>query len=118
MDRQKVYIIVIILCFIGTAGVLYWANSGGDVSELQPLGSAAKPILNEIDAGLPQEAQALNNIPVPDATTKYIAPRVFPLNPKLETRVFKSSEYTALTDYTPLNVTPEEMGRDNPYKSY
>lgn len=118
MDKKKIYIIIIAVCVLITAGVLYWSSQ--DPSAGLPDNIA--PINTDIDrvdpASTGRSGGGASMLPAPDMTENYAAPRVFPQDTQINLGVFDSSKFSSLTDYTPLTVQPEEVGRENPFNSY
>lgn len=117
MSRNKIYIITIVVCVLATVGVLYWSSqdsSSGLPDNLGPTNTNLDALERQNRPG----TAAAGSIPQPDKKTEYPAPRVFPNNSEIDLNVFNSSKYQALNDYEPLTVSPEEIGRDNPYQSY
>jgi hypothetical protein len=119
MDRRKIYYTTIVVCIIASAGILYW-NSRNDSVIVPP--EHFSPIntgdLDSVGTQQSRPTQSSSNIPTPEAVTTFPVPRVFPNDGKLDLTVFNSNSYTSLTDYTPLTVSPSEIGRDNPYQPY
>lgn len=116
MDKKKIYIVIIVVCVLITAGVLYWSSQ--DPSAGLPDNIA--PINTNIDRVDPASAggSASGLLPAPELTQPYQAPRVFPEDTQINLGVFDSSKFSALTDYNPLQVQPEEVGRENPFLAY
>jgi hypothetical protein len=117
MDKNKIYIAIIVVCVLVTGGVFYW--SGQDQSAGLPDNIA--PISTDIDTfDAAAEPTATAGAGLPDAKlpTEYAAPRVFPQDTKLNMDVFSSAKFSGLIDYTPMTVQPEEMNRPNPYLPY
>jgi hypothetical protein len=115
MDRKKIYIIVITICLVGTAAVLYFglrSPSGGGGVDLIPVSSNNN---TNASSSTGSTSGALNNLPSLSGVVTHVTPRVFPVNSKLDLGIFNSSKFGSLKDYVPLTVSPEEVGRDNPY---
>jgi hypothetical protein len=117
MDKKKIYIIVIVVCVLITAGVLYWSSqdpSAGLPDNIAPINTD----IDRVDPASSGRSSGANMLPAPEMTEDYTAPRVFPVDTQINLGVFDSSKYTSLTDYVPLTVQPEEVGRENPFISY
>jgi hypothetical protein len=117
MDKKKIYIIVIVLCLVVTAGVLYYgffSQPSVDPVIVDPT-QVTLPGTNTPSGG---SAASSTEIPTPNGGVAYPAPSVFPQNSKIDESVFSSAKFRSLQDYVPLTVSPEEMGRDNPFAPY
>jgi hypothetical protein len=120
MDRQKIYYIVIVVCILGTGGILYYGNSSSTSSGLpqgiQPIGTDVDP--NVTTTPRRTSSGPVAELPVIGKKVQYSAPGVFPNSTDLDLSVFDSAAFGNLVDYTPLTVSPEEIGRENPFVSY
>lgn len=118
MDKKKIYIIVIVVCLAVTAGVLYYGFFSNPTTEV-PTDLAPTTINSD---GNPTQARPsggdVSNIPTAQGIVEYPVPSVFPQDTSLDLSVYSSSKFSNLQDYTPLTVTPEEMGRENPFAPY
>jgi hypothetical protein len=105
--RKRIYIIVIILCFTLSAGLLLWSNfsggGGGDVVDHS---------ITQIP-GSNTSAQTA----VADPITGFVIPRVFPNISTFDTDVLKSEDFIELEEYPKLDVTGQ-LGRPDPFRSY
>jgi hypothetical protein len=122
MDKKKIQIIVIVICFVGTGGILFYGfggsfGGGGDSSAPQPHGQGSKGLPVDANDGIPAARTAGSAAAVPraDKPAQYGVPAVFPDDTSLDLSVFDSAAFKNLTDYTPLTVSPEEIGRENPF---
>lgn len=104
MDKKKkIYIAVIVGCFLLSGGILYYSfGSGG----------SAEPV-----ATVPESA-AVGQAGQAPSLSGYRAPSVFPVETKFDTSVFESSKYKTLRDGKALTVENTEVGRDNPFAKY
>lgn len=119
MDKKKIYIIVIVLCLAVTAGVLYYGFGPTGTTPEVPLVPINTNTSGQPQSGQPRgSAAGVANIPSVNDTVAYPVPVVFPSDTNLDLSVYDSAKFNALQDYTPLTVTPEEMGRDNPFAPY
>ncbi|OGE82892.1 MAG: hypothetical protein A3B10_02500 [Candidatus Doudnabacteria bacterium RIFCSPLOWO2_01_FULL_44_21] len=104
--KKRIYIIIIVVCIFGTTAVLLW-------------GGAFVPSFSGTDQPAyltPNQEQTL----APSASTdgSYSTPAVFPQNTKLDTSIFDSSAFKTLKSYTPVTISPSELGRENPFAKY
>ncbi len=102
--RKKIYIVVIIVCLILSAGILMTTQLG--LFQSEPV--LTSPIITP--SSTPN--QSLGN-----AKTGYMAPAVFPVNDSFQTAVLESSDYQMLNPYTILDITGQ-LGRTDPFSSY
>lgn len=121
MDKKKIQIAVIIVCMIGTAGIVYWGMFSTSTPEVAaPTGIA--PINTNVDSVVDVPTApgmgAVGDLPTESAKIEYAAPATFPVDSALDLSVYESSKFTNLQDYTPISVTPEEVGRENPFINY
>lgn len=118
MDKKKIYIIIIVLCVVVTAGVLYYGFFSQPKVEPIPV---SNNVLTPSGSPTPDQSGAsgdTSGIPTLSSGITYTAPSVFPQNSKIDESVFSSAKFRSLQDYVPLTVSPEEMGRDNPFAPY
>ena len=108
--RKKIYIIIIIVCILGSAGVTFWGGVGGPPAVPDDL--AAGP---DVLMGLGSDATL--DSAGGSAQTGFSAPAVFPATNKFNTKVLESLEFKLLTPYSELNPAGQ-LGRDNPFGSY
>jgi hypothetical protein len=115
MDKKKIEIIVIVLCIVVTGGVLWYGFGGGGGSETPPpvpgSGLATTTEETPVSSGEP----SAEGIPTVENGIAQPAPAVFPGDSTMDTRVYSSTKFRNLQDYTPLTVSPEEIGRPNPF---
>jgi hypothetical protein len=114
--KKKIYIGIIVFCLLASAGVLYWSSSS---STQIPVGVTEPDTF--VGGGAPMgaaPASSLGNVPQLTKDIDYGVPSVFPNNAKFDASVFDTSHFKVLTDYTILTVSPEEIGRENPYNTY
>jgi hypothetical protein len=124
--KKKIYIAVIIVCLLITGGILWYGFGGtGGTVEAPIANNAANTPLVGNSSGVPSggasAAESSGNIkylPQPNVPTAYPVPAVFPVTSSLDLSVFSSGRYQELVDYSPLTVTPEEIGRENPFINY
>ena len=120
-NKKKIYIAIIVVCFLITGGVLYFGSSGGGSpapDNIQPINQSIDNTGGGAGAATGTARGGTSNLPTTETKIKYSAPRVFPSDTALDLTVYSSSQYQNLQDYTPLTVTPEEMGRPNPFDDY
>lgn len=112
MNKQKIYIAIIIVCFLATAGVLYLGMSGG--------GEVPVPVVTQNTASQDSAQSAGQVVSLPSSNTPpvFATPSVFPQTTSINTGVFESSSYKALVDYQPLTISAEEIGREIPFQNY
>lgn len=119
MDKKKIQIAIIVGCMLLTAGILYFGYFSGGSAPEAPQGIA--PINTNVDSvvDVPAESSGeVGEIPSSEGIIIYSAPATFPASSELDLSVYDTSKFKALQDYTPLSVTPEEIGRENPFESY
>jgi hypothetical protein len=107
--KKKIYIAIIVVCMLITGYVLYSMNSSPSAAPVDQ--TAITPIKTTPRAASP----VLGGDP---SVVEFSAPPVFPADNKFFTQVFDSDEYTSLTDFDRLNVSPEEVNRDDPFADY
>ncbi|OGE81585.1 MAG: hypothetical protein A3H72_03065 [Candidatus Doudnabacteria bacterium RIFCSPLOWO2_02_FULL_48_8] len=89
--KKRVYIGIIIFCIVATIAVfvLY------------------KPSVPTLD---------LSQFQSQNSTAASGGIRVFPQNKQFDESVFKLSKFKSLTEYQPIELNEEELGRENPFK--
>ncbi len=112
MDKKKLYITIIAVCFLATAGIIYWGTKSPGIPEtgLTPTSGVAPG-----STGTAGTKNTAAKTPIFEERATYQPPRVFPSDTELDLSVFESDDFRKLNDYTPLTVGPEEIGRDNPF---
>lgn len=100
--RQKIYIGIIAICFLGTAGVLYYGF-------FQPTESTP-PATNQPIANLPIPVNTASGT----ATKGYTSPSVFPNDNKFDWTVLDSPSFKDLQKM-PALIPDAKVGRDNPF---
>lgn len=122
MDKKKIQIAIIVVCMLVTGGVLYWGFFSSSTPEIAAPDGIA-PINTDVDsvvdvAPVSAGAGSVGDIPTSEAEIQYSAPPIFPASATLDLSIFESAKFRALQDYTPLSVTPEEIGKENPFQDY
>jgi hypothetical protein len=109
--RKRLYIILIIVCVVLSAGVLLWDKLGSSSSTSEPaFDLAVTPAATKSTA--PEAAIKKNSNGV------YPAPAVFPANKILDISVLDFSAFKVFSPYQPATISPGELGRDDPFKKY
>jgi hypothetical protein len=113
--RKKLYIILIVACVIISASVLLWGRSGTPTTSLPATNSG----LISLPAGA-GTAQKPTSTPTPTKTINpdatYAVPMIFPQSKSFDFAIIRSIQN--LQDFQAVTLTPQELGRDNPLKSY
>jgi hypothetical protein len=104
--KKKIYIILIIVCFALSAGILLWSSFGssGSIDEIP------QATFTPTSSAAPVSASG-------DAQTGYLPPSVFPKTETFQSDVLTSPKFQALQPYSVLDVTGQ-LGRPDPFKSY
>jgi hypothetical protein len=107
--RKRIYIIIIIVCVLLSAGVLIWGGiqSSGPTSITTPTlvssDQSASPPLGNVDN---------------QGVSVYSAPAIFPQNTRLDSTTLNLSKFQSLQTYTKASVDPSELNRDDPFAAY
>lgn len=115
MDRKKIYIVVIVICVLVSAGVIYY---GFFSSPSIPAPEIITDTGTLPTQSTPTGSAGISGIPTPAGTVTYPVPSVFPQDSSLDLSVYSTAKFRNLQDYTPLTVSPEEIGRENPFVQY
>jgi hypothetical protein len=113
--RRNIYLAVIIACFLGTGGVLYYGFGGGssgtstDVLSAVPGGSATG--LGTL--GTPPSAGTGASAAVGRAS--YPIPTVFPNDTKFDWTFLQSDKFKSLTGLPGLVLDQTQIGHNNPF---
>jgi hypothetical protein len=111
-QRQKIYIAVIVTCFLASGGVLYFGFRGSKPS--QPIPLPKTTVVNNTNQQSSQGA-LVNS----DGTKIYTAPAVFPATDKFDWSVLQNPNFKALKPTEGgLLTNPGPIGRDNPFNNY
>lgn len=106
--RKQLYIILIIICIVVSAAIFLWGRIGGGGS------SAVSTIPVAVTPALPAIS----------ATGVYTPPQVFPEIKQLDTAVLDSQEFKLLRPYAPIQlipptqISPGDLGREDPFKNF
>jgi len=121
--KKKIQIGVIVGCMVATGVILFLGMGGGGGSttnlneqHLQP--GAIGEIPTEDITTTTTPTGTTSNLPIPGLPTVHPVPGVFPQSTAVNGSVFDSSKFRNLQDYTPLTISPEEIGRPNPYQPF
>src|SRR5262245_33033525 len=115
MDRKKIYVGIIIVCFLATAVILYMNFSGGSST---PPESTALNQSTTTSAGSDTDATAAAVVPTAGGQAIYRTPAVFPDQTKFDWSFLQSTKYQALTANPGVTLDPSEIGRQDPFKPY
>ena len=111
--RKRLYIILIIGCLILSAGILMWNRLSNNSIVLEPATTlSVNPA--SVNPAVPAAATAVKK----DSSGNYSAPVVFPANKTLDASVLDFSAFKILSSYQPAQVSPSELGREDPFKNY
>lgn len=108
--RKRIYIIIIVICAILSAGLLFWTyflSGGSDQTLIDAHASLGTPTTGS------QVAAEASGSP----ETGFLAPSVFPTTNAFGEEVLKSEAFTKLKPYTSVNVSGQ-LGRPDPFRSY
>jgi hypothetical protein len=113
--RKKIYIAVIICCFLGTGGVLYFG--------LKAPPAPPSPVVidhSSIPLGVGQDSggaasQSATTSSGPNGLTTYPTPVVFPSDTKFDWSLLNSDDFKALKSIPDLVLDPATVGRSNPF---
>jgi hypothetical protein len=113
--RKKIYIILIVVCLLLSAGVLYWSNSG---SSTPPHLSGPSSPTNAVPGSAGYSSISSNS---PQASgsveTGFKAPAVFPATDKFNTEVLDTDSFKKLKSFNPVSAAGQ-LGRPNPFNNY
>lgn len=113
--KKKIYIAVICACTLLMVAILYFGLKSPTPDDIN-LGLIRQEVVTTNPTG--NQAVQQSDLPTANVKPEYNAPAVFPNNPDLDSEVFSSNAFTNLRDYTPLTITPPEIGRDNPFQDF
>ena len=102
--RKKIYIVLIVVCLVLSAGILGWSFFSDPSAGPIPDGGTAANSIAPLDAS-------------GSVTEGFSAPAVFPATKEFHTAVLESPGYTKLNPYKALDVTGQ-LGRPDPFRSY
>ncbi len=102
--RKRIYLILLVLCVLATAGILLWGRS-------TPAPVVVAPTSNS-NAAPSAKSRSIN------LNATYAPPSVFPQSQTIDGSVLKSSDFTILQDFSPATLGTGELGRENPFKNY
>lgn len=108
--KRSVYITIIILCILGTVGILFFFNSS---PEPEPLGDLSGPVNVPVTNTASTSAAGIDL-----STADFPVPQVFPANDKFSTSVLNSSMVQSLNDYQPVTVNETELNREDPFARF
>ena len=109
MDRKKIYIGIILVCFLATGGILYFNFFGGSTTSTPPT------IVNNTPT---TSTTASAPVASRDGTIIYSAPAVFPSDTKFDWTLLDAPKYKALIASPNVTLDPAEIGRPDPFKPY
>ena len=106
MSKKTIYIIIIVVCFAGAAGVLYYGY-----------GNSSKPpqIPVTITTSTTPTATPVGNTGSSGTATVGSAPSVFPADTKFDWSLLNSDTFKNLQGIPDLTLDPKEIGRPNPF---
>ena len=104
MSKKTIYIIIIVICFAGMAGVLYYGfgNTGGGTTPPSLPTSIGQTA--DTSSGGTGASGAIGG-----------APSVFPVDTKFDWSLLDSSTFKSLQGVPDLTLDPSQVGRDNPF---
>ena len=108
--RKKIYIIIIIVCFTLSAGLLFWTyflNGGASTDTLTA--DQALPNIIPSDAVASQASG--------DPSVGFRAPAVFPITDAFGKDILESPAFKKLKPYKAVDVAGQ-LGRPDPFRSY
>ncbi len=112
MDRKKIYIAIIVVCFGATGVILYFNFRSA------PASPPAPAVLNQVSTGTDTTTAprpAISSIP---GSMVYPAPTVFPNDSKFDWSLLQNSKFQSLTLDPVITLDPSEVGRDDPFKPF
>jgi hypothetical protein len=113
MDRKKIYIAVILVCFALTAGILYYNFSGSST----PTSVTPPVVVNTTATGTTVPTGSSTQV---SRTGEIIfeAPVVFPNDIKFDFTLLETEAYKALVANPTLTIDKTEIGRTDPFKPF
>ena len=111
MDRKKIYIGIIIVCFGGTIGVLYYSFKGTSTKPSPAVELNTSKVTNTTN---PVETNVISK----NGDIVYTAPAVFPTDTKFDWTLLESGKYKQLISNPGITLDPSEVGREDPLKPY
>lgn len=106
--RKKIYIVVIIVCFLGSILILIWGNT-------DLLSGTTPPPLHITHNGTTPAKTPNLGLATGDYLTGFNAPAVFPNAKGFNTKVLDSLTFTQLRPFPALTIDGE-LGRDDPFR--
>lgn len=100
-QKKTIYLVLIVVLVVATVAVILFGRKTGSVPQF----SLTNPPTSG-DSTPPVKSKA------------YVAPRVFPMETKFDTSVFKSSVFQTFQQPQEVTVGEAELGRENPFKKY
>jgi len=105
--KKKLYIILGVSSAVLAIGVLIWSQMSTPAVEMAPVASS--------------QADTQEVKPKPAASgivEDYPVPKVFPSSANFASDILKSSNFTTLNSYTPLELGEGDLGREDIFKGY
>ena len=111
MSKKVLYIGIIVLCLGVTVFVMFFMNSTPEpsIDLTQTNTQTQTPVRTSPVAGQPN--RDLSKLEIP-------APTVYPADNKFATQILNSAAIQSLTPYDYITLTPEEVGKEDPFASY
>ena len=101
--KKKIYYIVIAASIALSAGIIFYSsNSAPEIEPLPPVTAR----------------QETANRTADPSKKVYPVPAVFPIDTKFDDSIFESSSFKVLTPGTSNVITPQDLGRENPFTAY
>jgi hypothetical protein len=108
--RKKIYVILIVVCFGLSAGILLWTFVFNNPT--------TDPGSNQFTVPIPTAPRAASG----NVVEGFVAPSVFPSTSEFKSDVLGSNAYTQLKEYTPVDLVDDEgkseLGRTDPFMTY
>lgn len=111
MDQKKkrLYLILIVCCILASAIIILWGRGSTPTPVPIPLGDSGSQATAAVTPSSATRGSGLISYPPPP---------VFPVNTTLDSSVLTSGEFPILQTFNPAQITPDDMGRDDPFKTY
>jgi len=110
MTKKKIitYLTLLGVALLGLVYVMFFYDGGAGDLEVQ---TSSAPT-----AATQTPAQSASALPVTGIARSFPSPVVFPAAADLDLSVFTTAEFQKLIDYQRVTISPEEIGRENPYQ--
>lgn len=114
--RKRIYIIIMVVCILLSAGLLLYNGSGQSGNQVYT--PPVLPIAGTDGSNSKSPAGSMSGNTSGDSKNGYSVPTVFPLNTTFDLSVLTSSSFKQLKKYDAIELDPKLLGRDDPFKNY